>query len=109
MSTKCKTVGHIEQPLGTSDEVQPTFDISTWLDTDAITGVVYSAFDERGDDATATVLTLAKHTNTNTVIKPWIKGGVTNNKRYTVKMLVTTVNVEKKAFYIKYSVRNIGA
>lgn len=108
MSTNCKTIGHIEQPLGSGDEVQPTFDISTWLGTDAISSVVYSAVDETGADATATVLTLAKHSNTTTVIKPWIKGGGTSNKRYTVKMLPTTVNTEKKAFYIKYSVRDIG-
>lgn len=108
MSTNCEVIGYIEQPLSSDDEVQPTFDISTWLSTDAISGVVYSAFDEQGADVTATVLTLAKHSNTTTVIKPWIKGGGTNNKRYTVKMFVTTVNVEKKAFYIKYDVRDIG-
>ena len=31
MSVNCETVGVIEQPLGTSDEVQPTFDISLRL------------------------------------------------------------------------------
>jgi len=108
MSTNCKTIGYIEEPLGTSDEVQPTFDISAWLSTDEISSVVYSAVDETGADVTADVLTLAKHTNTTTVMKPWIKGGGTNNKRYTVKMLPTSVNLEKKAFYIKYSVRDIG-
>ena len=108
MSINCKTIGHIEQPLGSSDEVQPTFDISSWLGTDEILSVVYSAYDETGADATARALTLAKHTNTTTVMKPWVKGGDINNKRYTVVMLPTTVNLEKKAFYIKYSVRDIG-
>lgn len=108
MSVNCKIIGYVEQPLSTGDEVQPTFDISTWLGTDAISSVAYSAFDERGADVTATVLTLAKHSNTTTVLKPWIKGGATNNKQYTVKMVATTINVEIKSFYIKYSVRDIG-
>ena len=108
MSTNCKVIGHIEQPLSPGDEVQPTFDISSWLGTDEISGIpVYSATDERGTDVTATVLTLAKHTNTTAVLKPWIKGGATSNKQYTVKMVPTTLNAEKKAFYIKYSVREI--
>ena len=108
MSTNCKVIGFIEQPLAPGDEVQPTFDISSWLNTDEITGTpVYSATDERGTDVTADVLTLAKHTNTTTVLKPWIKGGATSNKQYTVKMLPTTLNAEKKAFYIKYSVREV--
>ena len=109
MSTNCKTIGYIDEPLGSDDEVQPTFDISTWLGTDAITGTpVYTAYDERGTDATATVLDALKHTNTTTVLKPWIKGGGTNNKQYTVKIFPTTVNGEKKAFYIKYFVRDVG-
>lgn len=107
MSTNCEIIGHIEQPLSPGDEVQPTFDISAWLGTDEIASMVYSATDESGTNVTATVLTLAKHSNTTTVIKPWIKGGATNNKQYTVKMVATTVNAEIKAFYIKYSVREI--
>lgn len=109
MTTNCKVIGQIEQPLSTGDEVQPTFNIATWLGTDEISSVAYSAVDERGKDATATALTLAKHSNTTTIMKPWIKGGAANNKQYTIKMVATTVNVEKKSFYIKYSVRDIGA
>jgi len=108
MSTNCEVIGHIEMPLSSDDEVQPSFDISTWLDTDEIVSVVYSAFDEQGDVVTATVLELSKHTNTTTLMKPWIKGGGINHKQYTVKMFPTTVNGEKKAFYIKYKVRDVG-
>jgi len=108
MSTNVRTVGRIESPLGSSDEFQVEFDISTWLGTDVIDSVAYSAVDETGTTATATVLDAAKHANTNTIIKPYIKGGGTANKQYTVKMLVTTVNAYKKAFYIKYTVRDVG-
>ena len=108
MTINCNTIGIINSPLGTSDEFQVTFDISTWLGTDTINTVAYSAVDETGADATATVLTLANHTNTTTVIKPYIKGGGTDDKRYTIKMIATTVNVYKKAFYIKFNVRDIG-
>ena len=108
MTINCKTIGEILQPLGSSDEFQVSFDISTWLGTDEISSVAYSAVDETGADATADVLTLANHANTTTIIKPYIKGGSTNKKQYTVKMLPTTVNGYKKAFYIKFSTRDIG-
>ena len=108
MSTNCKTVGRINEPLGSNDEFQVTFDISTWLGTDEISSVAYSAVDERGDDATADVLDAGKHAHTTSVIKPFLKGGGTNKKQYTVKMLPTTVNAYKKAFYIKFKVLDIG-
>lgn len=108
MSINCKTIGEIEQPLGSTDEFQISFDISSWLGTDEISSVAYSAVDERGASATATALDALKHANTTAIIKPYIKGGAANNKRYTVKMIATTVNVYKKAFYVKFSVRNIG-
>ena len=108
MTTNCKTIGEIEEPLGSTDEFQITFDISSWLGTDEISSVAYSAVDERGVSATATVLDALKHANTTTIIKPYIKGGITNNKRYTIKMIPTTVNAYKKAFYVKFTVRDIG-
>ena len=109
MSINCKTVGVIDEPLGVDDEFQVTFDISAWLSTDEIISMVYSAIDETGADATAAVLTLAKHSNTTSIIKPYIKGGGTDDKQYTVKLLPTTVNTYKKAFYIKFNVNEIGS
>jgi len=109
MSTYVESVGRIEYPLSSSAEVQPTFDISAWLSSDTIASVAYSAFDELGTDATATVLDVLKHTNTDTVIKPWIKGGGTNNKQYTIQMDITTSSTgEKMTFYIVYNVRDVG-
>jgi hypothetical protein len=109
MSTYVELVGRIEHTLSSSAEVQPTFDISAWLSTDTIASVSYSAYDELGNDVTATCLDALKHTNTNTVIKPWIKGGGTNNKQITVEMEVTTNSTgETMTFYIVYNVRDVG-
>ena len=105
MTINCKDIGAIPYNLASGDGFQVTFDISTWLGVDTIASVVYSATDTIGTDVTATALTLANHTNTNTVIKPWILGPVGGNKHYTIKMVVTTAAAMIKAFYIKYSVR----
>ena len=105
MTINCKDIGAIPYNLASGDGFQATFDISTWLGVDTIASVVYSATDERGTDVTATALTLANHTNTTTVIKPWILGSAISNKHYTIKMVVTTAAAMIKAFYIKYSVR----
>ena len=105
MTINCKDIGAIPYNLASGDGFQVTFDISTWLGVDTIASVVYSATDGRGTDVTATALTLANHTNTTTVIKPWIKGPTGGNKHYTVKMFVTTAAAMTKSFYIKYSVR----
>ena len=107
MTINCKDIGAIPYNLASGDGFQVTFDISTWLGaTDTIASVVYSATDGRGTDVTATALKLGSHTNTDTVIKPWILGPVAgSNKHYTVKMVVTTAAAMIKAFYIKFSVR----
>ena len=93
------------EPLSPGDEIQMSFDISSWLGTDQIISVVYSAVDERGANATTTVLNPLKHTNTATVISPWIKAGATPDKHYTVRITPTTINGEIKAFFIKFSVK----
>ena len=106
MTINCKDIGAIPYNLASGDGFQVTFDISTWLGVDTIASVVYSATDGRGTDVTATALKLANHTNTTTVIKPWILGPAAgSNKHYTIKMVVTTAAAMKKAFYIKFSVR----
>lgn len=109
MSTYVDLVGKIEYTLASDSQVQPTFDISAWLGTDTIASVSYSAYDELGADKSSTVLDALKHTNTTTVIKPWIKGGGVNNKQYTVQMKVTTSSTgEVITFFIVYNVRDIG-
>ena len=100
MSINCDDVGFVPYAVNPDDEFQITFDISTWLGTDTISSVAYSAVDNDGTDAAAAVLDADNHENTTTVIKPWIKGG-TDATLYTVKMLVTTTAGAVKAFYIK--------
>ena len=106
MSIKIDAVGLIPYELAPGDQMQVTIDASDWLGSDTISSVVYTAVDGDGVDAAATVLDAAKHTNTNTVIKPFIKGGE-DGASYVVKCLVTSnaANADKKAFYIKWDCR----
>ena len=106
MTINCKDIGVLPYDLAAGDGFQVTFDISTWLGaTDTIASVVYSATDGQGTVVTTTALDATKHTNTTTIIKPWIKGPTGGNKHYTVKMVVTTAAAMTKSFYIKFSVR----
>jgi hypothetical protein len=110
MSINCGNVGVIPDNIAPDDEHKAEFDISAWIGTDTISGVVYSAVDEYGVDATADVLVSAKHTNTNTVIKPYIKGK-TSGVSYTAKCVVTAnnANASKKTFYIKWFCREVAS
>jgi hypothetical protein len=110
MSINCKTVGVLPNPVAPDDEHKVEFDIIAWLGTDIISTVAYSAVDEWGTDATADVLVIAKHSNTDTVIKPYIKGK-TANVSYTVKCVVTAnnANASKKTFYVKWFCREVAS
>lgn len=101
MTISCDDVGYIPYEINPDDQFQVTFDISTWLGSDTIASVAYSAMDADGNDETANVLVAESHQNTTTVIKPYIKGNTTG-EIYTVKMLVTTSTGDKKAFYLKF-------
>jgi hypothetical protein len=109
MTIECGITGRIPYDIAPGDEFQVTFDISSWLNGGAISSVAYSAVDEDGVDATALVLDAAEHDNTDTVIKPYVKGGGTDLKEYTVKCDVTTLTGYVKAFYVKYAVKEIAA
>ena len=100
MTINCKDVGFMPYEINPDDQFQITFDISTWLDSDTISSVVYSAVDNDGDDATASVINAGSCTNTTTVIKPYVLGG-TDGEVYIIKCLVTTTAGDVKAFYIK--------
>ena len=110
MSINCGIVGVVPDPVAPDDEVQVTFDISAWLDSYEISSVAYSAVDASGRDVATTVLDDAKHSNTTTVIKPFIKGGGSGGKRYTIKCIVTTnaSNSDKKTFYIKFKTEELA-
>jgi hypothetical protein len=97
----CEDTGNIPYVLNPDDEFRVTFDISSWLNTDTIASVAYSATDEDLNDATTDVLDAANNTNTTTVIKPYVTGG-TSGKNYCIKMLVTTAAGDEKAFFIRF-------
>ena len=101
MTIECEDEGFIPYEINPDDQFQVSFDIETWLGADTIASVVYSAVDDAGADATATVLDADSHANTDTVIQPYITGGVDGTK-YTIKMLVTTTDGDVKAFYIVF-------
>ena len=108
MSTDIFSVGKIPYNVSPDDQFQVTIDISAWLGADTISSVAYSAVDEDGEPATATVLDAAKHLNTNTVLKPYIKGGG-SGINYIVKCLALTANDDKKAFYVKFYCHEVAA
>jgi len=101
MTTEFKRIATIEVAKPPYDEYFVTVDISTWLDTDEIQGVVFSAKDSAGADATATVLDPAKNTNTTTIIKPYLKGGVSGTT-YTVILKVSTSDGDNVEFYLVF-------
>ncbi len=101
MSIDCLDIGYIPYDLNPADQFQVTMDIEIWLGADTIASVVYSAVDESGEDVSATILEADKHTHTDTILKPYIKGGE-DDAIYKIKMLVTTAGGDVKAFYVNY-------
>ena len=98
----------IRDPLHTEDSFQIRFNIGAWLATDAIDSASYTAWDELGQDATANVIDAAKSSYTTDALRPWIKGGGTNKKQYTVQMKATATCGESLTFYLKFEVKNLG-
>ena len=88
--------------LSPDDQLGITFDISTWLDGDYIKNVAYTAIDNTGADATATVLDSSKNFFSLTSLNPYIQGGV-SGRQYVIKALVTTMDGDIKVFYIRFT------
>lgn len=101
MTIEIESLATIPDYVHPDDEFAVDIDISTWLDSDTISSVAYSAVDEDGDTATTTVLDAAQHSATTTVISPYIKGG-THDVWYIVKMVVSTAGGDEKTFYLKF-------
>ena len=108
MTINIDNIAVIDDVLSPSDQFASEIDISNWLASDTISAVTYSVTDGNGDDATNSVTDTTKHTNTQTVIKPYIdctKGPAVNDMRYTIKCAVTTSGGDAKAFYLKFRVK----
>jgi hypothetical protein len=99
MSIKVQLTGNIPYYLSPGDEFLVTFDISSWLGTDQIASVAYSASDETGAVDT-TCYDSNKSSYTATVFKPYIKAGAVNGKKFVLECEVTTLLAYKKSFYI---------
>lgn len=107
MSTSIKTLGIIPYALAPADQFEVSIDVSSWLGTDTIDSVTYTAVDEDNVDATSDVINQTLSTYSDTVISTYIVGG-TAGKNYLVKTAVTTANGDKKSFYIKWICNDSG-
>jgi hypothetical protein len=99
MSIKVQLSAQIPYYLSPGDEFLITFDISSWLGTDQIASVAYSASDETGAVDT-TCYDSTKSSYTATVFKPYIKAGAVNAKAFVLECVVTTLLAYKKSFYV---------
>lgn len=99
MSIKVQLTGNIPYYLSPGDEFLITFDISSWLGSDQIASVAYSASDEAGDPDT-TCFDELKSSFTTTVFKPYIQAGAVNAKKFVLECEVTTLLSYVKTFYI---------
>jgi len=108
MTTNIDNIAVIEDRISPSDQFAIQIDISDWLGTDTISSVAYSATNGNGSDVSTNVVDANKCTNTQTIIKPYIKGYLTG-KEYTVKCLVTTSGGDKKAWYVKFECKEFAA
>jgi hypothetical protein len=90
----------------TFDAWYVSIDLSTWLGTETISNVVFSAKDLTDEsDVTSTVLDAAKNTNTNTVVKPYIQAG-SHGTKYRVTMKISTAEGSQGEFYLEFKVKN---
>ena len=103
MSIKTQLTGEIPYYLTPGDEFLISFDISTWLGTDEIDTVAYSATDEAGETTTA-CYDSDKSEKTTNIFKPYIKAGDTNAKKFILECEITTVSTYVKTFYIIFKV-----
>lgn len=99
MSIKVQITGEIPYYLTPGDEFLTSFDIDSWLGTDEIGSVDYSAIDEN-EEVTVVCFDTDKSTYTTDAFKPYIKAGDDDSKQYILKCLVTTLLSYVKAFYI---------
>jgi hypothetical protein len=103
MSIKVQITGEVPYYLTAGDEFLVSFDISSWIGSDQIDTVDYSAVDESGE-VTVECFDANKATKTNTIFRPYIKAGDEDQKKFILKCLVTTLLSYVKAFYVKFEV-----
>jgi len=80
--------------------------LTTWLETEEISTVTFTAQNfKTKQNETANVIDTTRCTNTTTILKPFIKGGV-HGETYIVTMKVTTnaSPATKEEFYLKFTI-----
>lgn len=82
-------------------------DIASWLGTETISTVTYSAFDEDGVDVTSILLDSNKHTFSGSVIKPWVRAG-TAGKVYLILAVVATTVASTDIWGIRVTVKPVA-
>jgi hypothetical protein len=82
-------------------------DIASWLGTETIQSVAYSAVDEDGVDVTTTLLDSGKHAFSGSKIKPWVRAG-TAGKSYLVFAVVTTTVASVDVWGIHVTVKAVA-
>jgi hypothetical protein len=83
-------------------------DIASWLGTETIQGVVWTAKDEETSaDVSSTFLDSGKHAFTGAKIKPWIRAG-TSGHTYLVTGVVTTTVGSIDVFCVRVVVKDVA-
>ena len=78
-----------------------TIDMSSWLGSETISGVTFSAKRlDTGVDATSIITDTDKNTNTATEVKPFIRGGV-NGIPYLIVMKVISSEDAQEEIYLR--------
>ena len=99
---------NLSKPKPSTSEWLVEIDLTSWLGTEEIDSVVYTAINKSdGSDATAVVLDQANCTNTTTKIYPFVQGGV-DKATYVVTCVVTTDGVPPsiESFYLEFDIND---
>jgi hypothetical protein len=80
-----------------------SIDISSWLLTETITNVDFTAFNKKSKSSSPEVLDSVKSTFTGVYLKPYLKGGLDKNS-YIIRMVVTTNQQSIGEFILEFNV-----
>jgi hypothetical protein len=82
-----------------------SIDISVWLRTETIDGVVFSAKNLKTGRSDSTVFDVYQSLYTGIYLKPYIQNGI-SGQSYRVRMQVTTNQNRKGDFFLDFTVRD---
>ena len=89
-----------------TSEFPVEIDLTSWVGTDTIASVAYSAVDKAdGSDVSSTVIDAAQCANTTLMIYPFIQAG-TDKAIYVVTCVVTTTAGSIESFYLEFGIND---